>query len=200
MQTEIVAVIVYQGKVKSGGYAKYDIAQHLNTNPHGSPTLTQAHLMSPFPWRNAQIHQHSSKWPSHMNDSATRYSQITWGDCTITQCHGYLAQRSEHVSHRLPRWQALGLNGKDHRNNKEVLRSGSFSEKESQGLRQSGSTVGCQIVARWRRKVETIEAGAEIVEESGGERRSHRRGEKESTQADRIVVKAAIKKGKGVQR
>ena len=35
-QTEIVAVIVYQGKVKSGGYAKYNIADNLNSNPHGT--------------------------------------------------------------------------------------------------------------------------------------------------------------------
>ena len=35
IKTEIVAVIVYQGKVKSGGYAKYNIADHLNSNPHG---------------------------------------------------------------------------------------------------------------------------------------------------------------------
>lgn len=30
MQTEIVAVVVYDGRVKSGGYAKYNIANFLN--------------------------------------------------------------------------------------------------------------------------------------------------------------------------
>lgn len=31
-QTEIVAVIEYEGKVKSGGYVKYNIAQVVNNN------------------------------------------------------------------------------------------------------------------------------------------------------------------------
>lgn len=35
MQTEIVAIIMYEGKVKSGGYAKYNIAQVLNDNLPG---------------------------------------------------------------------------------------------------------------------------------------------------------------------
>lgn len=28
-------MIEYQGKVKSGGYAKYNISDNLNNNPHG---------------------------------------------------------------------------------------------------------------------------------------------------------------------
>ena len=31
-QTEIVAVIEFEGKVKSGGYVKYNIAQVVNNN------------------------------------------------------------------------------------------------------------------------------------------------------------------------
>lgn len=41
-QTEILAVIEYQGKVKSGGYAKYNISQNLNNNPHGT-IITNMH-------------------------------------------------------------------------------------------------------------------------------------------------------------
>lgn len=35
-KTELVVVIEYQGKVKSGGYVKYNISDNLNTNPHGT--------------------------------------------------------------------------------------------------------------------------------------------------------------------
>lgn len=36
MQTEIVAAISYEGKVKSGGYAKYNIAQVINQQLQGT--------------------------------------------------------------------------------------------------------------------------------------------------------------------
>jgi hypothetical protein len=42
MQTEIVAIIMYEGKVKSGGYAKYNIAQVLNNNLDGTSKKMQA--------------------------------------------------------------------------------------------------------------------------------------------------------------
>lgn len=42
MQTEIVAIIMYEGKVKSGGYAKYNIAQVLNNNLDGTSNNIQA--------------------------------------------------------------------------------------------------------------------------------------------------------------
>lgn len=36
MQTEIVAIILIEGKVKSGGYAKYNIAQVINDSLYGN--------------------------------------------------------------------------------------------------------------------------------------------------------------------
>lgn len=42
MQTEIVAIIMYEGKVKSGGYAKYNISQVLNNNLDGNSSDMQA--------------------------------------------------------------------------------------------------------------------------------------------------------------
>jgi hypothetical protein len=40
MKTEIVVIIKYEGKVKSGGYAKYNIAQILNNNLEGRYPVT----------------------------------------------------------------------------------------------------------------------------------------------------------------
>ena len=54
MQTEIVAIIMYEGKVKSGGYAKYNIAQVLNDNLPGMMHIIKEKLL-PFPSPNAPI-------------------------------------------------------------------------------------------------------------------------------------------------
>lgn len=54
MQTEIVAIIMYEGKVKSGGYAKYNIAQLLNNNLDGTSNNMKANRLL-FRWHNALI-------------------------------------------------------------------------------------------------------------------------------------------------
>lgn len=54
MQTEIVAIIMYEGKVKSGGYAKYNISQVLNNNLDGNSSDMQANPLL-FRWHSVLI-------------------------------------------------------------------------------------------------------------------------------------------------
>lgn len=41
MQTEFSITVIYQGKIKSGGYVKYDAAEVVNNNYVGTCTAMQ---------------------------------------------------------------------------------------------------------------------------------------------------------------
>jgi hypothetical protein len=45
-QTEIVVVISYEGKTKSGGYAKYNIAQVINNQLEGTSLLNLGQIVT----------------------------------------------------------------------------------------------------------------------------------------------------------
>lgn len=83
-QTEILAVIEYQGKVKSGGYAKYNIAENLNSNAHGTCIMTQAQPKPVSPSRNVPTPTPSLRFLSPMSASVRKF-RLTNSGITMHQ-------------------------------------------------------------------------------------------------------------------